>query len=497
MARGNGSGWRTGLKRAGLAIAALLVALAAILAFNTMRLEAEPLADRPPPPPVDSAAVERLARALRIPTISSDAGPPSQQSLAEFHAHLERSFPLVHSELRREQVGGGSLLYIWQGSDRRGPALLLAAHQDVVPIDSASEPDWTHPPFDGVISDGFVWGRGALDDKGSLMAILEAVERQLARGFRPRQTIYLAFGHDEEIGGSGARAMSRLLRQRGARVGLALDEGMAVVEGVVPGVDRPVALIGVGEKGYVSVELSAEGSGGHSSMPADDNAAARVARAVERIHSNQMPARIDGATGEMLNAIAPYTKGAMRVALANRWLTEPLIESRLLQSPSGAASIRTTSAPTILQAGTKDNVLPQRARAVVNHRILPGDTIESVIEHDREQADDPGIRLRALPMRHDPGTPASARSADYLYLRNHVRAAFPNAPVAPALVVGATDGRHYQDLARTVLRFGPWTMDGEDLTRFHGNDERIAIHDYMRAIAFYERLITSSPPPDS
>jgi carboxypeptidase PM20D1 len=487
-----------GLTYMAAAAAAALLVLIAVLALNTSRLEAEPLADAPPAPPaVDGAAVQRLSQALRIATVSSQAGPPSEESLSAFAAHLESSFPRVHSQLRREQIGGGSLLYTWPGSDPNAPALLLAAHQDVVPIDSGTESNWSHPAFGGVVSNGFVWGRGALDDKASLMAILEAVERQLARGFRPRQTIYLAFGHDEEIGGSGARAMAAAVSQRAPRVGLALDEGMAVLDGVVAGVSRPVALVGVGEKGYVSAELIARGAGGHSSMPSPDNAAVRVARAVSRLSDQPMPARIDGITGEMLDAVAPYTEGVTRVALANRWLTGRFVRKELLESPSTAATIRTTTAPTIIQAGTKDNVLPQRARAVVNHRIMPGETIGSVLDRDREIIDDERVIVRALPGGHNPGRPASTDSPDFQRLREVIRATFPNAPVAPGLVVGATDGRHYQDVARTVLRFAPLTMSREDLSRFHGNDERIGIGDYMRAIAFYERLISSPPPLDN
>jgi len=275
--------------------------------------------------------------------------------------------------LKREEVAGGSLLYTWPGSDQSGPALLLTAHQDVVPVETGSEGKWSAPPFSGAIANGFVIGRGAIDDKGSLMAILEATEQLLARGYRPRHTIYLGFGHDEERGGTGAIAMAALLKQRGAKIGLALDEGFAVLDGVIVGVNAPVALIGVAEKGYVSVELTAAGSGGHSSMPSDDNAAVRISRAVDRLAEHPFPARLDGPTAGMFDGIAPYSSGTMRLALANRWLLGPIVKSQLLASPDTAAAIRTTTAPTIVSAGTKDNVLPQFARAVVNHRILPGD----------------------------------------------------------------------------------------------------------------------------
>ncbi len=467
----------------------LLLAIAAVLAFNTMRLKGEPIGKAPAPLPVDAAAVQRLSQALQVQTISTEAGEASPEVLAEFHAFLQRSFPLVHAQLKPEQVAAGSLLFTWPGSDPSAPALLLTAHQDVVPVEAGSEGKWSAPPFSGTVANGFVTGRGAIDDKGSLMAILEATERLLAKGYQPKRTIYLAFGHDEERGGTGAIALAALLKQRGANIGLALDEGYAVLDGVIGGVRPPIAMIGVAEKGYVSVELTATGSGGHSSIPSPDNAAVHIAGAVERLAENQMPARIAGPTEAMLNGIAPYSSGAMRVALANRWLTGPLVQRQFLESPDTAAAIRTTTAPTIIAAGTKDNVLPQFARAVVNHRILPGDTVESVLDHDRQAIDDPRVQVKAIPGGHDPSKPVSASSSEFRQLAGVIRASFPEAAVAPGLVLGATDGRHYEGVARGVLRFAPITMRKADLERFHGNDERIAIADYMRAIAFYERLM--------
>ena len=477
--------------------AVLLLGLIAVVAFNTLRLKAEDLGQAPPPLPVDAAAVQRLSQALQAQTVSTETGPPSAESLEAFHAFLERSYPLLHAQLKREKVAGGSLLFTWQGSDPSAPALLLMAHQDVVPVEAGSEGIWSAPPFSGAVANGFVTGRGAVDDKGSLMAILEATERLLTRGYRPKQTIYLAFGHDEERGGAGAQAMAALLKQRGANIGLGLDEGYAVLDGVIAGVTAPIAMIGIGEKGYVSVELSAAGAGGHSSMPDAENAAVSVAKAVARLSQNQMPAEIDGPAGAMLDGLAPYSTPTMRIALANRWLTDPLVERQLLAVPSTAAAIRTTTAPTILNAGTKDNVIPQTARAVVNHRILPGDTVASVIEHDRRVIDDPRVQVRPVSIQQNPSTPVSTESVEFQRLRSVIRASFPEAAVAPGLVVGATDGRHYEGVARAVLRFAPFTMRKGDLTRFHGNDERIGIADYMRAIAFYEQLMSGSPPPDN
>ena len=477
-------------KRIVLAVAVVLLVLAGVLAANTARLKPAPLADAAPAVTIDPAAVERLAGAVRIATVSGEVPPPAE-SLAAFQDLLRQSFPLVHAALRQETIGGGSLLYTWQGKDPGAPALLLAAHQDVVPVEAGA---WQQPPFGGAIAGGFVWGRGTLDDKGSLMAILEAVERLLGQGYQPRQTVYLAFGHNEEIGGEGgAQAIAALLRQRHARIGLAVDEGSAVLDGVIPGVGAPVAMIGVAEKGYVSVEIAARGPGGHSSLPSADNAAVRVARAVARIEDDPMPARIDGAIGGLLDGIAPYTRGAMRVALANRWLSGPLVKRQLLANPTTAAALRTTTALTILEAGTKDNVLPQRARAVINHRILPGETIAGVVAHDRAAVDDPRVTVRALPGGFEPGPPVATGSAEYRRFAAVVGATFPNAAVAPGLVVGATDLRHYQAMAGAAFRFEPIVVTPADLERIHGKDERIGVDAYMRAIGFYERLIRGGP----
>lgn len=481
------------MKRIFLGLLAAILLLIAGIAINTARLTREPLGASIAPPAIDQAAVRRLAAAIRIPTISTEAGPPPTAVLDAFHAHLAASYPRVHAQLRMEKVATHGLLFTWTGTDPNAPALLLAAHQDVVPIEGSSASKWTHPPFAGTVADGFVWGRGTIDDKMSLVAILEAVERMLARGVRPQRTVYLAFGHDEERGGNGARSMAALLEARGAKIGLALDEGYAVLDGVLAGVTVPVAVVGMGEKGYVSVELTASGEGGHSSMPTPDNAAVRIARAVDRLAADPFPARLQGLTGDMLTNVAPYMDWPMRAAIANRWLTGGLIERQLVANPRTAAALRTTTAPTIIAAGTKDNVLPQSARAVVNHRILPGDTIASVVARDRAVIDDGKVTVRAVAGGHDPSRPASTASAGYRTLAGIIRGTYPHAPVAPGLVLGATDGRFYEGLADTTLRFSPMTMRPADLARFHGNDERVSVDDYMRAIGFYERLISAAP----
>ncbi|MDO9490323.1 MAG: M20/M25/M40 family metallo-hydrolase, partial [Sphingomonadaceae bacterium] len=355
--------------------------------------------------------------------------------------------------------------------------------------EAGTESKWTHPPFAGVAADGYVWGRGAWDDKSSVVAILEAVERKLAAGWAPTRTVYLAFGHDEEVGGGGAQAIAALLKSRGIALDLVLDEGSMVLEGVVPGVEPAVALIGIAEKGYASVELVASAEGGHSSMPTADNAIGRLAGAVGRLTADPFPPRLIDAMAGTLDRTGPAMDLPMRAVLANRWLTEPLVLRTMAGSPSGAASVRTTTALTMFNAGTKANVLPQTARAVVNHRLLPGDTVASVVARDRAVVDDRRVRVSALAGARDPSLVSPAEGPAFAAVERAAMRVFPDAVVAPGLVIAGTDARHYEPVAKAIYRFLPVRTGPEELKRFHGTDERIAVADYARAIAFYEAML--------
>ena len=362
-----------------LGAAILLVAVLVVRAerLDRARAPVEPL------PPVTARAVvdpEILATAIRLRTISTgeSAGVDSAQFLA-LHRHLETSFPRVHAALRREVVNGLSLLYTWPGSDTALAPALLLAHMDVVPVEPGTESRWTHPPFSGAIADGFVWGRGTLDDKVGVVGILQAAELLLAEGFQPRRTLHFAFGHDEELGGSqGAARIAALIAGRTPSVELIVDEGSVIAEGLIDGVDRPIALVGIAEKSSLSVELSVESEGGHSSMPPPHSAVGTLARAVRRLEDRQMPARLGAVAHRTFDRIAPEMSFGRRVVFANVWLFRPLIERLLAATPSGNAMLRTTTAATMFTGGPKENVLPARATAVVNFRVLPGDSIADV-----------------------------------------------------------------------------------------------------------------------
>jgi len=478
-----------------LAVAAGIVAiLAGILLVRTLTWRSpQPLVKPITKMAVADAAIERFAGAVRLPTVSQPEAPESDFTAFEaLKQHLQAYFPKVHATLHRDVVAGHSLLLTWTGRSRSDEAVLLAAHMDVVPVETGTENRWHHGPFSGDVADGFVWGRGTLDDKVSLMAILEAVETLLAQDFRPRTSVVLAFGHDEEIGGkTGAARVAAVLKARGTRLAYVLDEGSAITVGIVPGIDRPAALVGLAEKGFASIELSAASPGGHSSMPPPQTAIGIVAAAVKAVDDNPMPAALAGPAALLFDRLGPEMRLLTRLPLANRWLFGRLIESRLGAVPTTNALIRTTAAATIFQAGVKDNVLPERARAVINFRIKPGDSLEAVLAHVKRVVNDARVEIKPL----DPasGTPASPESSTtsrgFKTIERTIRQVFPDALVAPSLVIAGTDSRHYQSLAGDVYRFTPMILAPSDLARLHGTDERISVEGYRDCVRFYVQLL--------
>jgi carboxypeptidase PM20D1 len=441
---------------------------------------------------IPAGAAERLAGAIRIPTISAeDEATFDGRAFEDLHAYLESVFPLVHARLQRETVGRYGLLYTWAGADPALEPILLAGHLDVVPVEPGTEGRWHHEPFAGRISDGFIWGRGAIDDKAGVLGTLEAVEMLLGEGYRPARTVYLAYGDDEEVGGlRGAREIASLLERRGVRLEMVLDEGGVVGDRILPGIADPVALVGVAEKGFATIELSTRVSGGHSSMPPRQTAVGIIGAAVAKLEEHPMPARLDGPTRQLVDRIGPRFPIPGRLVFANLWLTQPLVIARMEERPATNAMVRTTTAPTISEAGTRDNVLPGYARAVINARILPGDSVSAVVEHVRRVIDDERVDV-ALAGRFtaEPSAVSSTATAAFRTVERSIRSAAPDVIVAPYLVAVATDARHYGRLSDNVFRFLPIRLTPSDLERIHGVDERIGIREYESAVRTYRRMI--------
>ena len=478
--------------RVAVGLVLVLLLVAAAVAMNTWRQSSRQMVVTPAPALAfdESAAARRLGEAVAIRSISfSPAFPPATEEFRKLHALLEASFPRTHAALKRETVGGLSLLYTWPGTDTGAKPAMLMAHQDVVPIAPGTEGDWTVLPFSGEIHDGFVWGRGAWDDKGNLMAIMEAVELLVGQGFRPRQTLYLAFGHDEELGGrNGAAAIAQLLASRGVRLDFVLDEGLLITHGVLKGLDRPLALIGVAEKGFLTLELTATGEPGHSSMPPPQTVIGSLSGALARLEADPAPAELTEVTRATLATIAPEMPPLNRAMMSNLWLFGPLVRRELEKSASSNALLRTTAALTFVQAGEKENVLPGRAQALVNYRMLPGDTAAAVIERARRLVG-PDIRVEARAGASEASPVSPLTSAGYRAIERSIREVFPDTVVAPGLMVGGSDARHMLALSDNVYRFAPVRARPQDLARFHGTNERVSVANYAEMVRFFHRLI--------
>ena len=485
-------------KRLLVGLLAALSVLIAVVVVRTLTFTA------PPQPTVAApsvlafdgdAAATRLAKAITFPTISggdSATRDAAATAFTDLHRHLRASFPKVYVTLHHEVVSGHSLLFTWSGSQPDLPPIVLIAHQDVVPIEDPSA--WTRPPFGGVIADGHIWGRGAMDFKLGVLGILEAVEALLLAEFTPRRTVIIGLGHDEEIGGQqGAKALAAALRARQVKPWLVLDEGLMVTDGIIDGLDRPAALIGIAEKGFLTLELAVSSTGGHASTPPDQTAVGIVAAAVARLQDAPFPSTLSEPIHAMMDRLGPHMPFGNKLAMANRWLLGGLVAGKMAGKPATAAAVRTTIAPTMLTGSKKPNVLAKRATAIVNFRLAPGDTRKRVIARVREVIDDDRVSLKAVDnFLSDPSPSSPVNGAPYATLETTIRQIYPQALVAPALFVGASDGRHYQGLTSAVYRFSPQTLTPSDRLRFHGIDERVSIDGYRNAIRFYAQLIRNA-----
>ncbi|MGV7218472.1 M20 family peptidase [Bradyrhizobium sp. UFLA05-112] len=479
-----------------LLIAAGVLVLAGVLLFNVSTRASRQVQVAPiPRATVDTeSAAKRLSEAIRFQTISNFLNPEQDaDALRGLEAHISQSFPAFNATAKREVIGGHSLLYTWEGSDPKAQPIALLAHQDVVPIAPGTEKDWQQKPFDGVVADGFIWGRGSWDDKGNLYSMLEAAEQMAKDGFRPKRTIYFAFGHDEEVAGTrGAKVIAATLAARGVHLDFVLDEGLLIAEGMMKGLGKPAALIGVAEKGYATLVLTAHTTPGHSSMPPRETAIGMMSAALARLEDHRLPMHIRGAVAEMFDTLAPEMSGFSRIALSNLWLFKPLLLREFGKNGPSEAMVRTTTALTIFNAGDKDNVLPGNAEATVNFRLLPGDTQASVTDHVRTTIDNEKISIAPFPGNTDPPPVTGTASKSYAALNRTIREIFPDVVVAPSLMVAATDSRHYADIADNIFRFSPVRANGEDLKRFHGTNERLSIEGYADMIRFYRRLIENT-----
>lgn len=437
-------------------------------------------------------AVQRFSRALTYPTISyDDRSNFDANAFLDFHTFLESAFPLVHERATKTLVNDYSLVYHLQGSDPTLKPVLFMGHMDVVPIEEITRGEWTHPPFDGVVDDGIIWGRGSVDDKFTVVALMEATELLLSENAQPRRSIYFAFGHDEEVGGKeGAAQVAKHFESQGITFDYVMDEGGVVLEGMIPDVDQPVAIIGVSEKGYVNLVLTVNAPGGHSSQPPEQTAVGILSRAIVKVEDNPFPAKLDYfyPTFETLAVEMPFGK---RLAMSNLWLFGPLVEKVMLQSKDDAAGLRTTTAATMVTGSPKSNILPTRATGVINFRILPGETVESVKERVIGLIDDDRVEVTAeYGINPSPVSPVDSNG--YELIAKTIRGMDENVLVAPYMVRGGTDARYFYSVSPNVYRFMMLRITPDTIGYVHGIDEHVATESYFEAIRYYYHLIRQS-----
>ncbi len=482
------------MKRLSILIVLLILAVAAVVLVRTSLTRPE-TASAPPatPIPLDNAgAIQRFAGAIRIPTESKSEQPPDQAVMQIMRDYLQRSFPRVHATMQREVLPDGALLFTWRGRDPMQGPVVLMGHMDVVPAAAETLSQWKHPPYSGDLADGFLWGRGTVDDKIHVLSLLEASETLIARGFTPARTILFAFGDDEENGGRhGAQNIVKLLQSRDVHPEFVVDEGGLIVSAMIPGLSRPIAAIGTAEKGYLDVSLTTHGTGGHSSEPPPHTAIGQLSAALTALEDHPFPSTLPVVIRQQFTSLAPYLPFTRRMALSNLWLFKPVVVSAGLKNQAQAGNYHTTTAETMISGGFKENALPTSARAIINFRILPGDTVDSVLDRVRTTLHDPGVTVANLNpgSSRNPSPTSPLDAAGYRTLATTIHQLFPDAIVLPNLLNAATDSSFYTVLTPNVYRFLAVETDTADLSMVHGLNERIAPEKYLKTVQFTAQLI--------
>jgi len=479
------------MKRFFLLLFSAVILLAVVVLINTFRKKSvQKQYTAQPAPPLSPRAVEHFQQAIRHKTISfGDASLLDTGHFFGFHRFLQQAYPLIHKTLTREVVANYSLLYRWQGKNDQLKPIILMAHQDVVPVEEGTENMWAVDPYGGVVKEDTIWGRGTVDDKINLISMMESAEKLLQEGYTPERTIYFFFGHDEEMGGSGARAAAALLKSRGVVAELILDEGGIITNYQVPGMTKPVALLGTSEKGFLSLDFTVHKSGGHSSMPDKETAIDILTRAIVKLRAKPFDPDFSPSLRGFIDHLGPEMPFTQRMAFANLWLFRPMIVSIYEESGAGNAMLRTTIAPTILDAGVKDNVIPTIAKATINFRLLPGDSSEAVIARVKKIINDERIVIdKHRDFVSEPSAVTSTEGYAFSKVDEVIKRTLPGVISSPFLMIGGTDSRYFNEVSTGIIKFSPMA----DPIGFHGINERISLDSYRTAIWFYEQLMKST-----
>ncbi len=468
----------------GVLVSALLaVVIARTIMFKPKKTASEKVA----PIYVNGEKATRdLAEMIRCKTVSNmNKALEDEAEFEKFEKLLPELFPNIHSRCIFEKVGDRALLYRWKGKSSASPTVLMS-HYDVV---SVVEENWQKPAFEGIVENGILWGRGTLDTKGTLNAVMQAAESLIEEGYIPENDVYFAFGGDEEINGHGASDIVKLFAERKITPGLVLDEGGAVVERVFPGVSRPSALIGIAEKGMLNVEYTVTGGGGHSSTPAPRGPVYRLARACKRLEDKPFKFRTNTPAKEMFNVLARHSTFLYRMLFANLWLFMPVLNfyTRLVGGDLNAM-LRTTTAFTQMEGSKGINVIPPVARMASNHRIAPGDTVDGCLERIKRVIDDDKVEVKLIGGT-DPSRISEIDCRAWEVVAAATGETWQEAIVSPYLMLACSDSRHWGALSDKVYRFSAMALSKEERATIHGNDERIPVATISKSVEFYVRLM--------
>lgn len=443
---------------------------------------------------IDTLSKENFSKAIRIKTVSPENTVDFDSiQFHHFTRFLRNTYPLTDSILEKKTFNTFSFLYKWPGTNATLKPIVLMAHLDVVPVVKENIPSWKHDPFGGEIINDTIWGRGTIDDKVGVVAIMESLELLIKSDFMPERTIYIAFGHDEEIGGlRGAKTIAKYLKEEKIEAEFVLDEGGTIAQKLIPGIEKDVALIGIAEKGFVSLQLSVRLEGGHSSMPEKETAIDVLSNAIVKLKKNPFPAKISPPIDEFIKNLGPEMPFVNKLVFANKSIFESIITGIYEKSASGNALVRTTTSPTIFTSGTKENSIPLTANATINFRIIPGETSATVINSVKQNINDDRVTIKPNAFVSEPSKVSSTNSFGYKILHKTISQIHPTTIVAPYLVVAATDSRHFNTISNNIYRFSITKLNKGNIKSFHGLNERLPLSDFENSIRFYHQLIKNS-----
>lgn len=506
------------LKKIILAIILLLIILVAVVIIKTFTFPFSPtkdLAKSPTELPVNAKAVKRLSEAIQIPTVSSvEYSETNFEPFDQFHKFLQESYPLIYEKLEVTTVNKYGLVFHWKGKNNTKKPLLFLSHYDVVPINNydfnnppaytpvfnlkdkatpltSYQDSWTYPPFSGAVDHGRIYGRGTLDMKGMLISILEAADQLLEEGYQPEQDIYFAFGQDEEVSGrQGALQIADYFKQNNITFDAVYDEGGYVVSGgsVINSIHNAIALVGVAEKGFLTLEITVKGTGGHSSMPPKKGSLVLASEIVEKLNNQQMPAMLTQPIEYFLQSVGGAMDFKSRLAISNQWLLKNTLIKSLEKEPASNALVRTTTALTMAHSSDAPNVLSATTELTVNFRILQGNTVQDVLDHVKKICEGYDVEYKVISSR-EPSKISDVNSPQYKKLEEVIKVNYPNALVSSYLTIGGTDAYKYEIVSDNVFRFMPVEINQYDQRLIHNDNESITIENYMRMINHFKLLM--------